>query len=62
VLSVVASVLGVAVAISFGFTVTTLVALGCYVVALLSLVLGRWPQERAQAEPLAAARAEPTPA
>jgi len=41
-MSVVASVLGVAIAIHFGFTVTTLVAGGCYGLALLHAWLGRW--------------------
>jgi spermidine synthase len=40
--SVVASALTVAVAINFGFTVTTLVALACYLWALGHVVLGRW--------------------
>ena len=43
--SVVASVLAVAVAVTAGFTVATLVSLGCYLAALAAAVLGRWPQE-----------------
>ena len=42
--SVVASVLAIAVAINFGFQVTTLVALACYLGALAHVLLGRWPQ------------------
>ncbi len=44
--SVVASVLAVAVAVTAGFTVATLVSLGCYLVALAGAVFGPWPQER----------------
>lgn len=40
--SVVASVLGVAIAIQFGFAVVTLLALGCYLFALVHAALGRW--------------------
>jgi hypothetical protein len=41
--SVLAAVLGIAIALVAGFTVTTLVALGCYLVALADVVRGRWP-------------------
>lgn len=41
--SVLASVLGMAVAINFGFIVATLVATGCYVFALLHAMVGKWP-------------------
>lgn len=44
-MSVVASVLGVAIAIHFGFTATTLVAGACYAIALLHAWLGRWPEQ-----------------
>jgi hypothetical protein len=43
--SVVASVLAVAVAVTAGFTVATLVSLGCYLVALAGAVWGPWPRE-----------------
>jgi hypothetical protein len=59
VMSVVASVLAVAVAISFGFTVTTLVALGCYAVALAHVLLGRWPADTRSEQRAGAAAAEP---
>jgi hypothetical protein len=42
--SVIASVLAVAVAISFGFTVATLVAFACYLAALANALLGSWPE------------------
>lgn len=41
--SVLASVLGIAIALNFGFVIATLVAGVCYVGALLHAVLGRWP-------------------
>jgi hypothetical protein len=41
--SVLAAVLGIAVALVAGFTVTTLAALACYLVALADVVSGRWP-------------------
>ena len=51
--SVLGSVLGVASAISFGFTVATLVASACYVVALVHAIIGRWPgREVAAAAPV----------
>ena len=41
--SVLASVLAVTVAIMFGFTVATLLALACYLGALAHAIWGRWP-------------------
>lgn len=41
--SVLASVLGMAFAIQFGFAATSILACSCYVVALSHAVLGRWP-------------------
>ena len=41
--SVLASALGVAAAVLAGFTVATLVAAACYVVALAHAAYGRWP-------------------
>ena len=41
--SVLAAVLGIAIALVAGFTVTTLVALGCYLLALADVLKGRWP-------------------
>ncbi|HVE69522.1 MAG TPA: hypothetical protein VNB64_13175 [Solirubrobacteraceae bacterium] len=43
--SVLASVLAVSVAIAWGFTVTTLLALAAYLGALAHAALGRWPAE-----------------
>ena len=45
--SVLASVLAVMVAITLGFTAVTLLALGCYLVALVHAARGRWPDSRA---------------
>jgi hypothetical protein len=42
--SVIASVLAVAVAIAFGFTVATLVALACYLGALAHALFASWPE------------------
>jgi hypothetical protein len=50
--SVLASVLALVVAINWGFTAATLVALVCYVGALVHVLAGRWPES----EPPAAAR------
>jgi hypothetical protein len=44
VLSVVGSVLAIAAAIVAGFAVATLVALACYAVALVSVLLSPWPR------------------
>jgi hypothetical protein len=52
---VLASVLGVALAINFGFAATSLVAAVCYLAALAHAALGRWP------EPEVAAGTVPTP-
>ena len=41
--SVLGSVLGVAIAITSGFEVATLVACGCYIAALTHVLIGRWP-------------------
>jgi hypothetical protein len=43
--SVVASVLGVAIALFVGFRATTLVAAACYGAALLHAALGKWAAE-----------------
>ncbi len=43
--SVLASVLGMAVAINFGFAVASLAAAGCYAFALGHAAFGRWPTE-----------------
>jgi hypothetical protein len=43
--SVLASVLAVFVAIEFGFAVTTLVSLACYLAALAHAATGRWPED-----------------
>ncbi len=43
-MSVLASVLGVAAAIHFGFTATTLLACGCYVFAFAHAAAGRWAE------------------
>jgi hypothetical protein len=47
--SVLASVLGVAVAITAGFVATTVLACLCYIGALAHAALGQWPDERAPA-------------
>ncbi len=48
--SVIASVLAVAVAISFGFTVATLVALACYLGALAHALFASWPDSAGAGE------------
>ena len=58
IMSVLASVLAIAVALSWGFTATSLLALGCYLVALGHALLGRWPEEDA-GEPAGSSGAEP---
>jgi hypothetical protein len=45
--SVLASVLAITVAIMLGFTVATLLALACYLVALAHALAGRWPDNGA---------------
>jgi hypothetical protein len=60
--SVVASVLAVAVAISFGFTAATLVALACYAGALAHALVGSWPApapREGEAPPEASRRVQP---
>jgi hypothetical protein len=64
--SVLASVLGVALAINFGFAITSLVAAACYLGALAHAAFGRWPEAEiattgapAAAEPTAAAAPQP---
>jgi hypothetical protein len=57
--SVVASVLAIAVAITFGFAITTLVALACYLAALAHAAFGRWPD--AEDAPERPVRPEATP-
>ena len=42
--SVLASVLAITVAIMLGFTAATLLALGCYLAALVHALVGRWPE------------------
>ena len=59
--SVLASALAVAVAITWGFEVTTLLAVACYLGALAHVRLARWPR-RAAAAPAAAAAGEAAPA
>jgi hypothetical protein len=49
--SVLASVLGVALAVNFGFAVTSLVAAACYVGALAHARLGRWPDPPSAEDP-----------
>jgi hypothetical protein len=41
--SLLASVFGVALAVTFGFAVTSLVAGACYVAAVIHAIVGRWP-------------------
>jgi hypothetical protein len=43
IMSVLGSVLAITVAILAGFSVATLVALGCYAIALVHVLLGAWP-------------------
>jgi len=56
--SVLASVLAITVAIMFGFTVATLLALACYLGALAHALWGRWPEGEG-GTPAAAAAREP---
>jgi hypothetical protein len=64
--SVLASVLAIAIAITWGFTVATLVALACYLGALAHAGLGRWPAaapaREAVTETSAPQRSAPAPA
>ena len=57
--SVLASVLAIAVAITWGFAWATVLAAGCYALALAHAVLGRWPQATTDVSPPAAEPAEP---
>ena len=59
--SVVGAVLAIAVAISWGFSVTTWLAGVCYAAALAHVVLGRWPATMRGADGLAAKEAEVSP-
>jgi len=52
--SVLASVLGVALAINFGFAFTSLVAAACYLGALVHAAFGRWPKAAPDAHQAAA--------
>ncbi len=49
--SVLASVLGVAIAVFYGFPVATLVAAACYAFALGHVLIGRWPAAAAAPAP-----------
>ncbi|HET6954367.1 MAG TPA: hypothetical protein VFI47_28640, partial [Acidimicrobiales bacterium] len=65
--SVLASVLGVVVAINFGYVVASLVAAGCYLFALAHAAAGRWataePEDRGELPPEPEVeQAEPVPA
>ena len=51
VMSVLASVLAIVVAINWGFTAATVLALACYAGALAHAVLGRWPAAGADTAP-----------
>lgn len=57
--SVLASALAVAVAITWGFTVTTLLAIACYLGALAHVRLARWPRRAAAPAVVAAGEAAP---
>jgi hypothetical protein len=57
--SVLASVLGIAVAITWGFAWATAVAAACYALALAHAALGRWPAAEADVSPPPAEPAEP---
>jgi hypothetical protein len=54
--SVLGSVLAITMAIMFGFTATTLLALACYLAALAHAALGRWPEPEAAPVPAPDAR------
>lgn len=56
--SVLASVLAIAVAIMLGFTAATLLALACYLAALVHAAVGRWPAQEG-ARPAAPAPSQP---
>jgi len=59
VMSVVASVLAIVVALNWGFTVTTLVGLTAYVGALVHALRGRWPEGSPDAAEVADAERAP---
>ncbi len=52
--SVLASVLGIAIAINFGFRTASLAAAGCYAFALVHALVGRWPSTSESAVPVTA--------
>ena len=56
--SVLASGLGVAIAITAGFTVATLAAAACYLAALAHAVWARWPDDDGLTDPAGPARAD----
>jgi hypothetical protein len=62
--SVLASVLGVAAAINYGFAITSLIGAVCYVGALVHAAYGRWPQgdEAIESSPPVSTAAIETPA
>jgi hypothetical protein len=59
VMSVVASVLAIMVALNWGFTVTTLVGLAAYLAALAHALGGRWPSDEESEEAAAAGAVDP---
>jgi hypothetical protein len=59
--SVLASVLAIAVAITWGFTAATLLALVCYAGALAHAAVGRWPAREVAAEPMITPTERPEP-
>jgi hypothetical protein len=50
--SVLASVLGIAIAINFGFRTASLAAAGCYAFAMVHALVGRWPQSTDPVDPV----------
>jgi hypothetical protein len=58
--SVLASVLGVALAINFGFAITSLVAAACYLGAVAHAAFGKWPEAATTVD--AAPKGKPAPA
>jgi hypothetical protein len=60
--SVLASVLGVALAIQFGYVVATLAAAACYAAGLVHAVVGRWPAPAVVREATPAPQTAPAPA
>jgi hypothetical protein len=59
--SVLAAAFGVFIAINWGFAVTTLVALGFYMVAIAHAAFGRWPDGAQPTGPTSAAGTSPRP-